>query len=67
MNGEDKTGITIMFMNEKMDEGDILYQEEMPIDIHDTNATLFNKLSGINTGIDTFLTPCSLNLLSAYF
>ena len=47
MNGEDKTGITIMFMNEKMDEGDILYQEEMPIDIHDTNATLFNKLSDL--------------------
>lgn len=53
MNGEDKTGITIMFMNEKMDEGDILYQEEMPIDIHDTNATLFNKLS--NLALDMLL------------
>ena len=53
INGEDKTGITIMFMNEKMDEGDILYQEEMPIDIHDTNATLFNKLS--NLALDMLL------------
>ena len=53
MNGEDKTGITIMFMNEKMDEGDILYQEEIPIDIHDTNATLFNKLS--NLALDMLL------------
>ena len=53
MIGEDKTGITIMFMNEKMDEGDILYQEEMPIDIHDTNATLFNKLS--NLALDMLL------------
>ena len=53
MYGEDKTGITIMFMNEKLDEVDILYQEEMPIDIHDTNATLFNKLS--NLALDMLL------------
>lgn len=45
INGETKTGITIMYMNEKMDEGDILYQKEIDIDIHDTNATLFSKMS----------------------
>lgn len=43
--GEEYTGMTVMYMNEKMDEGDILYQKELPIDIHDTNADLFEKLS----------------------
>lgn len=45
LNGEEVTGITIMEMNEKMDEGDILYQEEIAIDIHDTSTILFDKLS----------------------
>ena len=48
INGDIKTGITIMYMNEKMDEGDILYQKEIDIDIHDTNTTLFNKLSDLS-------------------
>lgn len=45
MNGYDKTGITIMYMNEKMDEGDILFQEEIKIDKLDTYKTLHDKLS----------------------
>ena len=48
INGDTKTGITIMYMNEKMDEGDILYQESIDIDIHDTNASLFRKLSDLS-------------------
>ena len=48
INGDNKTGITIMYMNEKMDEGDILYQKEIDIDIHDTNTTLFDKLSKLS-------------------
>ena len=48
INGDKKTGITIMYMNEKMDEGDILFQKEIDIDIHDTNTTLFNKLSDLS-------------------
>ena len=48
INGDTKTGITIMYMNEKMDEGDILYQKEIDIDIHDTNSTLFSKLSDLS-------------------
>lgn len=47
INGETKTGMSIMYMNEKMDEGDILYQEELDIDIHDTNTDIFNKLSDL--------------------
>ena len=47
IDGENKTGISIMYMNEKMDEGDIIVQKEIDIDIHDTNTTLFNKLSDL--------------------
>lgn len=49
IDGKKKTGITIMYMNEKMDEGDILYQKE--IDILDTDNTtqMFNKLSKLGS------------------
>ena len=47
INGEKETGITLMYMNEKMDEGDILFQESLPIDIKDTSTTLFDKLSDL--------------------
>ncbi len=47
INGDEFTGMSIMYMNEKMDEGDILYQKELPIDIHDTNSDIFAKLSDL--------------------
>ncbi len=45
IDGKDKTGITIMYMNEKMDEGDILYQKEIEILDTDNTSIMFNKLS----------------------
>ena len=45
INGDKKTGITIMYMDEKMDSGDILYQEEIPIMENDNVGTMFEKLS----------------------
>ena len=47
INGDEFTGMSIMYMNEKMDEGDILYQKKLPIDIHDTNSDIFAKLSDL--------------------
>ena len=47
IDGDEKTGITLMFMNEKMDKGDILYQKELTILDEDTNTTLFAKLSDL--------------------
>ena len=47
INGEEKTGMTIMYMNEKMDEGDILYQKPIDIDIKDTSSSLFDKMSNL--------------------
>lgn len=45
INGHSKTGITIMYMNTKMDEGDIIAQEEIPITDIDTASSLHDKLS----------------------
>ncbi|MEH7122915.1 methionyl-tRNA formyltransferase [Bacillus sp. JJ1773] len=43
--GKKKTGITIMYMAEKLDAGDILTQVEVPITDTDTVGTLHDKLS----------------------
>lgn len=44
IDGHKKTGITIMHMNPKMDQGDMIAQAEIPIDDQDTASTLHNKL-----------------------
>ena len=43
--GHKKTGITIMYMGAGMDDGDIISQEAVEIDINDTASTLHDKLS----------------------
>lgn len=45
INGEEKTGITIMYMEKQMDSGDILERKELPILDSDNQETVFNKLS----------------------
>ena len=45
IDGYKKTGITIMYMNEKMDEGDIISQKEIDITETETASTLHDKLS----------------------
>lgn len=45
LNGDMKTGITIMYMDEHMDTGDIIQSEEVLIDKNDTVGTLHDKLS----------------------
>lgn len=45
LNGDTKTGITIMYMEKAMDAGDILNQREIAILDDDNNETLFNKMS----------------------
>ena len=44
MNGEEKTGITIMYMNEGLDTGDMIEKEEVLIDADDDYETLSEKL-----------------------
>ena len=45
IDGYDKTGITIMYMDEKMDNGDIISQEEIKIEDSFTTEILHDKLS----------------------
>ncbi|MCM3441149.1 methionyl-tRNA formyltransferase [Metabacillus halosaccharovorans] len=45
LQGKTKTGITIMYMAEKLDAGDILTQIEVEIDERDTVGLLHDKLS----------------------
>ncbi len=49
IDGDKKTGITIMYMDEKMDEGDILYQEEIDILDTDNVESLHDKLSDLGS------------------
>lgn len=45
LNGEDETGVTIMYMAEGMDTGDILAQRTTPIQIDENAAQLFERLA----------------------
>lgn len=45
INGESRTGVTIMYMDEQMDTGDILAQKEVPIKPEDTAGSMHRKLS----------------------
>ncbi len=49
LNGNTKTGITIMHMNPRLDEGDIITQEEIIIENDDTASTLHDKLSKLGS------------------
>jgi len=46
LNGDTVTGITLIRMNEKMDEGDIVSQEKVTIEKDDDCITLSKRLSG---------------------
>lgn len=45
INGFTETGVTIMYMDEKMDEGDMISSEKIAIEIDDTAESLHDKLS----------------------
>lgn len=45
IDGYEKTGITIMYMDQKMDNGDIISQKEIKIEDSDNLETLHDKLS----------------------
>lgn len=45
IDGEEKTGVTIMYMAEKLDAGDIISQKEIEIEETDHTGSMFEKLS----------------------
>ena len=61
INGEEKTGITIMYMDKGMDSGDIIKQEEYLITDSDTVSTLHDKLSEIGSKLLLDTLPSIIN------
>lgn len=59
--GYDKTGITIMYMDEKMDSGDIISQRELNIEYEDNLETLSKKLSIIGKELLLDTLPSIIN------
>ena len=55
LNGDSKTGITTMYMEEQMDTGNIIEQSEIEIERTDTSKTMFEKLAilGAKTLVST--------------
>jgi len=48
--GEKETGVTIMFMNEKMDEGDMLLVKKTPIGPEETTGEVHDRLAQLGAG-----------------
>lgn len=65
LNGENKTGVTIFELNEKMDEGDILAQEETDILPDENAAELEYRLSQIGSGLLLKTIAC-INKITPY-
>ncbi|KKQ80662.1 MAG: Methionyl-tRNA formyltransferase [Parcubacteria group bacterium GW2011_GWC2_38_7] len=61
LNGENKTGVSIMLLNSAMDEGEILIQEEMPINSDEIYAELEEKLTIKSTEILDMILPRYIN------
>jgi methionyl-tRNA formyltransferase len=49
INGETKTGLTVIRMNEKMDAGDIIMQRSLAIEERDTGETLNERLADLGS------------------
>ena len=47
LNGDETTGVTIMYLDEGMDSGDIIVQEEVKVDPDETTGELWTRLSTI--------------------
>lgn len=61
MDNEKETGITIMYMDEGMDSGDIITEEKIMVDLHDNLETLSNKLSNLGTKMIIEQLPLIIN------
>ena len=61
INGETKTGITIMYMDKGMDTGDIIKMAEIPINEDDNVASMHEKLSKLGADLLTAVLPSIIN------
>lgn len=51
LNGENETGVTIMYMAQGLDTGDIISQEATPIDLNEDAASLFDRLAQLGAAL----------------
>ena len=61
IDGEEKTGVTIMYMVKKMDAGNIISQKETLIGIDETVGTLYDRLSDLGAELLKETLPSILN------
>jgi len=61
LNGDEKTGVTIIKLVEKLDAGPIVAQKEYPISKDDNNVTLHQKLADIGAELLIEILPNYLN------
>lgn len=61
INGYKKTGVTLMYMSEGMDEGDMISQKEIEITDTDTAETLHDKLSVLGKDLLLETLPSIIN------
>lgn len=48
-NGDSKTGVTIMYIDEKLDTGDIIYQADIPLTKNTNAAQVYEKMAEIGS------------------
>lgn len=61
IDGQKETGVTIMYMAQKLDAGDIISQKAIPIEQTDTTGILFEKLSVVGRDLLKETLPTILN------
>lgn len=61
LQGKEETGITIMYMAEKLDAGDIISQAAVVIEEEDNTGTLHDKLSTVGADLLSRTIPSLLN------
>ncbi|MEX3744533.1 methionyl-tRNA formyltransferase [Lysinibacillus xylanilyticus] len=61
MDGEKETGVTIMYMEQKLDAGDIISQKAIPIEKDDYTGLLFDKLSAVGSELLKDTLPSIIN------
>ena len=61
LQGKEETGISIMYMAEKLDAGDIISQDKIPIETTDHVGTLHDKLSKVGANLLITTLPSIFN------
>ena len=61
INGDKETGITIMYMDKKMDSGDIISQESISIEPNETLDSLYERMSNLGRTLLIKTLPSIIN------